>query len=96
MKNTIIRLKEMRQTNGKKYRTLVYNDESFMLSTKSHGTVDAMLQSTQKSGLLESVKTIPITSIKELKYNESQSNIDVKYEDKSKSKKIILNITIST
>ena len=87
MKNTIIRLAEIAQGfDRKKYRTLVYNDESLMLSTKMHGTMDEMAKSVEKSALLESIKTIPINSIKKINYNEKNSVIKVDYEDKNKIK----------
>ena len=64
MKNRIIRL------GGKDLMVFGFNDEQIVFSSKKHETMGSLLESTVKSGMLETVKAIPFSSVTQLDYNE--------------------------
>lgn len=81
MRNQIIRLEE------KNRKVLAYTDEKIVMSSKGGHTFDSLMESSEKSGMLEIVKTIPIDSINELYFNEKDETFTVKFEKKGKIKK---------
>ena len=81
MKHQIIPLGE------EKRKVFGFTEEQIIISTKGHKTFDALLESTTKSGILETVKTIPLKSIKELNFNEKGKTFSIKYEKEGKDKK---------
>jgi len=87
MKNQIIRLKE------KNRKVLGFSDEQIIFSSKGHSSFDSLLSSTKKSGLLESVQTIPVNSVKEIFINEKEEFFTIKYNKGGKLKKdrVLLN-----
>jgi hypothetical protein len=81
MKNQIIPLGE----NNRK--VFGFTDEQIILSSKEHKTFDSLLESTKNSGLLETVKTIPLKSVKELNFNDKNQTFTIRYEKDGKIKK---------
>lgn len=81
MKNKIIFIGE------KKCKVFGFSDEQIIFSTKTHKTFESLLAASQKSSLLESVKTIQFDSIKNLSYNEKTKVFKINYEKNNKIKK---------
>lgn len=81
MKNQIISLGEKNQ------KSMVIDDDRIIVSSKSYSAVDGLRAAAEKKGLLESVKVIPMSGIKEVNYNETTSNFEVKYSVEGKDKK---------
>ena len=81
MKNQIIPLGE------KKRKVFGYSDEQIIISSKGHSSFDSLLAATEKSGLLESVTTIPVDSVQEILFNEKEETFTIKYDKNGKTKK---------
>ncbi|MEM6343898.1 MAG: hypothetical protein AAF927_08460 [Bacteroidota bacterium] len=80
MKNQIIKLEE------KNRKVFGFSDENIIISSKGHSTFDSLLASAEKSGMLESVKVIPLHKVTLVKYNEKQASIQIRYEKDGKEK----------
>lgn len=74
MKNQIVQLGE------KNRKVFGFTDYQIVFSSKGHKTFDSLIESTKKSGVLETVKTIPMNSVKELNFNEKDETFTIKYE----------------
>jgi hypothetical protein len=84
MKNQIIQLgEENRKVFG-------FSDEQIVFSSKAHTTFESLQSATEKSGMLESVTTIPIETIKEIYFNEKDNTFTIKYDKADKIKKDIV------
>ena len=72
----------------KNLKSIAFAEETIITSSKSHKDIDSLLASKKKSGLLESVKVIPIKDLTFLSYTEIESNLKLKYlkDGKEKSK----------
>jgi len=81
MKNRIIFLGE------KFFKVFGFNNIQIIFSSKKHKTFDSLLNSTKKSGILETVEIIPLRSVKELFYNEKDETFTIKYIKSRKIKK---------
>lgn len=81
MKNQIIPLGE------DKRKVFGFSDEQIIVSTKGHSSFDALLAATNKSGILETVSTIPTKSMKEIVYNENEDTFTIRYNKDGKTKK---------
>lgn len=81
MKNRIIPLGE------KNLKAFGFNEEQIVFSSKKHKTFDSLLASTQKSGMLESVKVIPVKSLTKLNFNEKDETFTIHYKKDGKTKK---------
>lgn len=80
MKNQIIKLDE------KNYKVFAFTDNKIILSTKGHHTMDSLHASVQKSGMLETIKTIPMEDVKDLFYNEKDDIFTFRYDKGGKTK----------
>lgn len=81
MKNQIIPLgEENRKVFG-------FSDEQIIFSSKKHKTFESLLAATGKSGMLETVKIIPVAAVKEIIFNEKEENFTIKYNQNGKIKK---------
>lgn len=81
MNNRIIKLEE------KNRKVFGFSDEQIIISSKGHSTFDSLAASAEKSGMLESVKVIPIRSLTEIMYNEKEDALKIKFEQGGKNKK---------
>jgi len=81
MKNQILKLQE------KNLKVFGYSDDMVMLSSKGHKTFDSLLASAEKSGMLETIHTIPMSSISEIFFNEKEKAFTIRYDKAGKSKK---------
>lgn len=81
MKNQIIPLGE------KNRKVFGFTDEEIILSSKGHKMFDSLLESAEKSGVFETVKIIPLKSIKELNFNEKDNTFTIKFDKAGKIKK---------
>lgn len=82
MKNRIIKLDE------KNFKVLGFSETQVIFSSKKHTSFDTLKDSVDNSGLLESVKSVLISSITLLSYNEKQQNFKIAYtNEKGKTKK---------
>ena len=81
MKNRIIPL------GGKDYKVLGFSDEHIIFSSKGYGSFESLVAAKDKSGMLESVKTITVSSIKEVGFNERDETFNIKYDKGAKTKK---------
>ncbi len=81
MKNQILPLGE------ETFKVMGFSDEQIIFSSKRHDTFEALLASSQKPGLLESLKTIPVNAIQEISYNEKDGSFTIKYSIYGKNKK---------
>ncbi|MEO1260475.1 MAG: hypothetical protein AAFZ15_16890 [Bacteroidota bacterium] len=82
MKNQTFRLDEENR------KTIGFNDDHIIISSKKHQDFESLLASQKKSGLMESVKTIPIKSIQKLRYNNKEDLFSIHYNnEKGKTKK---------
>jgi hypothetical protein len=69
-------------------KVMGFSAEQIIISSKSHESFGSLRAAVQKSGLLESVKTIQIDSITKIEYNEkSETLITIHFEQNGKSKK---------
>jgi len=84
MKNQIIQLGE------KNRKVFGFSDDQIIFSSKGHSSFDTLLSATEKSGLLESVSTIPIRSLSEIIFNERDETFTIKYDKSGKTKKDIV------
>jgi len=80
MKNQIIPLEE------KNRKVFGFSDDKIILSSKRHDTFESLEKSSIKSGLMETVKSIPMADVKGLEYNEKESGFTIKYDKKGKIK----------
>ncbi len=78
-KNQIIPLGE------ENLKTFGFTDEQIIISSKKHSTFDSLMNSVQKSGMFETIKTIPVKSIEEICYNENDSRFTIRHEKNGKS-----------
>jgi len=78
----------------KNLKTVAFAEETIITSSKSHKDIDSLLASKKKSGLLESIKTIPVKDVTFLSYTEIESNLKLKYlkDGKEKSKNLPFDI----
>ena len=74
MKNQVLRLEKEQQ-----WKSFGYDNLNIVLSSKRHDSFESLLAASGKSGLLESVYVIPISSIKRLKYNEKDSTFAIQF-----------------
>ena len=81
MKNQIILLDE------NNFKVFGFSDELIVLSSKKHSTFDSLLEATTKSGMMESLKSIPVSSLQEIDYNEKDETFTLVYDVNGKSKK---------
>ncbi len=81
MKNQIIQLGE------KNRKVFGFTDEQIIISSKEHKSFESLIASTKKSGILESIKVIPIKSLTGLGYNEKDNAFTINYKHKDKTKK---------
>jgi len=81
MKNQIIALDE------KNRKVFGFSDEQIIISSKNHDSFESLQASAEKSGMLESVVVVPMSSVKEVFYNEKKDTFTLKYEKKGKVKK---------
>jgi hypothetical protein len=86
MKQTLIALDEKNQ------KTFGYDEQQIIISSKSHDTFESLQNAAVKSGLLESVTTIPVSDVTGLSFNEKESNFKIAYlkNGKAKSETILL------
>ncbi len=81
MKNQIISLEE------KNRKVFCLTDDQIITSTKRHKSIDALVAATKKSGLMETVQTIPLTAVKEIGFNEKDETFTIHYQKGAKAKK---------
>lgn len=82
MKNQIIKLAD------KKYKVVAFSDNDVIFSSKSHSSFESLEASLNNSGLMETIESISIETITELKYNEAQKDFKITYtNEKGKIKK---------
>lgn len=87
MKNEIIGL------NDKEEKVMGITDDQIIVSSKRHKDMDSLLAATIKSGMLETIKVIPLTDLRELSYNKKDERLHLKYEKKGKQKSDSLLLT---
>lgn len=80
MKNQIIKLDE------KDNKVFGFSDEQLIVSTKKHDSFSSLVTAINKSGMLETVRSIPMSSINEVMYNEKNESFEVKYDKNGKTK----------
>jgi hypothetical protein len=68
-------------------KVMGYNEEAIYLSSKSHKTFEALQASSVKSGFLETTKTIPVSGIRSIHYNEADAVLKIGYQLNEKDKK---------
>lgn len=81
MKNQIISLSE------EKRKVFGFSDEIIAVSTKKHETFESLMASTEKSGLLENIDTIQVSSLKKIDFKDRGSEFTISYDKKGKTKK---------
>ncbi len=81
MKNQIISLSE------EKRKVFGFSDEIIAVSTKKHETFESLMASTEKSGLLENIDTIQVSSLNKIDFKDRGSEFTISYDKKGKTKK---------
>ena len=81
MKNQLFALEEENR------KVFGFTEEKIISSSKRHKTFDALIGATKKSGMLETVQTIHVVSVKKLDFNEKDESFTIHYLEGSKSKK---------
>lgn len=90
MENQIIPL------DGKNYKVLGFNQEQIVLSSKSHKSMDSLLESSQKSGMLETVLSVPLKSLMRIFFNEKDESFKLRYSKDGKTKNTTVEISDSS
>ncbi len=80
MKNTVHLLDQ------KNPKTLGFNDELFITSSKHHTDFSALENAVAKSGLLETVKTFPLSSISKITMIDGDDSLKIEYSIDGKVK----------
>ncbi|MCB0661658.1 MAG: hypothetical protein KDC24_02870 [Saprospiraceae bacterium] len=81
MKNQIIPLGE------KNIKVMGFSDEQIILSSKSHKTFESLLAATEKKGMLEDLRVIPVSDLKEIHFNTKEDTFTLRYDKGGKTKK---------
>ena len=87
--------KQIIPLSGENQKTFGFTDELLIWSSKRHSTFESLLSSTEKSGMMEDVRTIPVSSLKEIIYNEKETDFTIKYDKKGKIKKAYAEIHVN-
>lgn len=90
MKNQLIPIDE------KNTKSFGFSDDQLIFSSKNHDTFESLQAAVEKSGMLESVESIPMSSVKEVFYNEKSDTFIVRYDKKGKLKKKETNLADTT
>lgn len=81
MINTIIPLGEGNM------KVMAFTEDKLILSSKAHKDFPSLLGSVEKSGMLETVKTIALDAITAINYNEKANSFNVHHRSEGKDKK---------
>lgn len=82
MKNQLLSLEE------EKLKLFAITDSEILVSSKRHSTLESLLQSREKPGLLENFGIIPLYQIVSLQYNSKEKSLRISYQnDVGKTKK---------
>ncbi len=81
MQNQIFHLED------KNRKVFGFNETQVIFSSKGHDTFESLLASTEKKGLLESIKTINIADIQKIEFNEKSESFIIHYDKAGKTKK---------
>jgi len=76
MKNTIIK------TNGSYKERLVITDDAIILGPSTIKSIEKFIESSNKSGKIKSVSTIPLSGVKKISFNEKGEQIKIEYTNK--------------
>jgi len=81
MKNQVIYL------DDKNTKVFGYSDDQLVFSSKKHKSFEDLMGSADKSGMLESVKTIAMSTVTGVKYNENDESFTILHDKNGKVKK---------
>ena len=81
MKNHVIHSSEKQQ------RSFGFDDNKIIISSKKHSSFEALLAATEKSGILETIKTINVREVSEISYNEKDYGFTIHHTIGGKTKK---------
>lgn len=87
MKNKLIHL------NEKELKTFAFTETEILFSSKKHDSLESLLASKTKSGMLETFLTIPVEKLNNIGYNEANESLKFKYlnaKGKQKSRSLDL------
>ena len=85
MRNQIIYL------NEDKYKVFGYSNDQIIISSKEHSTFESLYESSSKSGMLESVKVIPMQSLKQVVLKDWADDwFTLEYTKKEKNKNFMV------
>jgi len=73
--------------NNEVLKVIGFNDDKLMISSKGHNDIESLAASAEKSGMMETIKTVDIPSITSIFFNEKDHNIKVKYTNKKGKEK---------